>query len=231
MTKVEELIQKVKDGKVAILNDGTIEQLREVLGWCFPNVAKEKISGVSKFYERSFLFYSGFCSNDIINLPTVSVKEFYEDEVREEYPIGVIVEDVAKMSVRANAPTNKLHKKPDGKYYPYSFVQEGFSIDADIIESDKKRWKIIQPQFANTPKKEDEFVWGEEVEVSDDNKDWSTRFYVGKNPKSNEHITTTDYGRIYAWLYIRKLPLKTKLTHQMIADKFGVVLGTFEIIN
>lgn len=153
MTKREELIRKVRDGKVAILNTGTVYQLGEVLDWCFPN-DRAMLAGTSKFYRAKNNSHELWTANNDNNIPIVSVKDFYEDE----------------------------------------------------------------------------FLWGEEVEVSDDNESWAKRFYVAKNPKSNEYIATTDYGRIYAWVSVRKLPLKIELTHQMIADKFDIDVNNLEII-
>ena len=109
MTKVEELIQKVRDGKVAILNDGTLDQLREILGLCFPD-ENDEAGGCHKYYESHKANKKHWWSDDTTSLPTVSVKEFYEDELREEYPIGVIVEDTNSGNVMAKVPSTKFFK-------------------------------------------------------------------------------------------------------------------------
>ena len=154
MTKREELIQKVKDGKVAILNDGNINQLREVILWCFPN-DKAGLAGTSWVYIASTANYSHWAANNEKNKPTVSIKEFYKDE----------------------------------------------------------------------------FVWGEEVEASSDNQHWvNNRFFAGKNPINKNYIAVSEYGLLQQYKYIRKLPLKIKLTHQMIADKFDIDVNNLEII-
>ena len=137
---------------------------------------------------------------------------------KEIYPIGVIVEDIATRAIRANAPTTKLYKKPDGKYYPFSFVQKGLAIDAAIIESDKERWKIIQPQIANTFKKEDEFVWCD----NDIIEAWDSAY------GGDAFLDGKDYLEYMKQI---KFPTKIKLTPQMIADKFGVNIDGYEIIN
>ena len=102
-------------------------------------------------------------------------------------------------------------------------------ITSFTIERFKERWKIIQPQFARPSKKEDEFVWGEEVEVSDGGEFYNKAFYCCNNILNNK-IIALENGTPYLYKYIRKLPLKTKLTYQIIADKFGIDVNNLEII-
>lgn len=177
MTKREELIQEVRNHKTAIKNDGSIEQLKEVLGLCFPDDIWEIDIEWGIFYAS--LIRTGYWRADnTTSLPTVSVKEFYE------------VNTITDCSLRIGGKT-----------------------------------------MAETLKKEDKFVWGEEVEVSNNNQIWFVRYYIAKSPRSNAHIAATIGGLVFGWKYIRKLPLKVKLTHQMIADKFGVEVDNIEIIK
>ena len=46
----------------------------------------------------------------------------------------------------------------------------------------------------------------------------------------NGYVVTNALGNAVCWDYIRKLPLKIKLTHQMIADKFDIDVNNLEII-
>ena len=154
MKKIDELIQKVKDGKVAILNDGTVEQLKEVLLACFP-LETCIVNPIFKYFYAGLEKKGNWYCHIQTNLPTVSVKEFYEDE----------------------------------------------------------------------------FVWGEQVRINYNNAYWVKCFYVGKNPlKENEHIVLSDSNNLHFSNLLYKLPLKTKLTHQMIADKFDIDVNTLEII-
>ena len=158
MTKVEELIQKVRDGKVAILNDGTVEQLRKGLRLCFP-LSAQILLGNNVYY--SFFNEIEWQARGTTSLPTVSVKEFYEDE----------------------------------------------------------------------------FVWGEEVEVSDSKKYWVNRFYVGKNPICSQYnfiVVDKENGNSERYQYIRKIPLPTQVTEKELIELYRVrnnIVGEIKIVK
>lgn len=88
----EKLIKQLREGTIALRNDGTLEELREVLKYAFPN-DKTKISGNYKYYYKFHNKYYGYewgCDNGI-NFPKHSVKEFLKPE--NEYPKLMKVSD------------------------------------------------------------------------------------------------------------------------------------------
>ena len=73
------IIQDLADGKCAVLNDGTVEELREVLRKAFPEDTIF-IEGLSKYYYKHIFSgnYGVWVSNEEIRLPIQSVKDFLE---------------------------------------------------------------------------------------------------------------------------------------------------------
>ena len=76
---------------------------------------------------------------------------------------------------------------------------------------------------------QDEFVWGEEVEVFDLG-NWFKSNFIGHAKVGCGFICENEHNIIDRFYEIRKLPTKTKLTMQQIAEKFGVDVDNFEII-
>jgi hypothetical protein len=77
----EKLIKKLRKGTIALVNNGTLEELRKVLRYAFPN-DKSKISGDCKYYFKSACGENIWVANDKTNLPTHYVKEFFKPKTR-----------------------------------------------------------------------------------------------------------------------------------------------------
>ena len=78
----EKLIKQLREGTIALKNDGTLEELNKVLRYAFPNEPSES-KGIRKYYfATSNKDY--WTLNDTTNLPSHSVKEFLKPE--NEYP-------------------------------------------------------------------------------------------------------------------------------------------------
>ena len=71
-------IDDVRNGKCAILNDGTLEELRTVLKIAFPK-DEYPASGTSEYYFRDNYRHHLWIWCDVTNLPTQSVKEFLKN--------------------------------------------------------------------------------------------------------------------------------------------------------
>lgn len=72
-SKLPFTLQEFSDGKVALHNNGSIEDLREILNHCFPN-DKSYIAGVSRYYFTSRHTDRSFSS--LTNLPTQDTSIF-----------------------------------------------------------------------------------------------------------------------------------------------------------
>lgn len=74
----EKLIKKLRKGTIALVNDGTLEELNKVLKYAFPNDASVS-KGLTKYYfaseDKNYWFL-----NNTTDLPTHSVKEFLTQE-------------------------------------------------------------------------------------------------------------------------------------------------------
>ena len=80
----QDLIEKLRNGEIAVKNDGTIEQLEAVLREAFPNddcndVIEHDWGEFDYFYKLTNESDSWY-GNDITNLDSVSVKDFFKSE-------------------------------------------------------------------------------------------------------------------------------------------------------
>ena len=78
----EKLIKQLREGTIAVKNDGTIDELNKVLKYAFPNEPSES-KGIRKYYFATSNKYY-WTLNDTTDLPSHSVKEFLKPE--NEYP-------------------------------------------------------------------------------------------------------------------------------------------------
>lgn len=76
----QKLIQQLRNGEIAVENNGTLEQLREVLKEAFP---KDKLppGGTMKYYKMDRDFIDRWNATDSTTLPTISVADFYQPEL------------------------------------------------------------------------------------------------------------------------------------------------------
>lgn len=74
-------IKDITNGKCAIINDGTIEQLKEVLHTAFP-LDRGVIGGNNKIYMASTSSPGFWHSSNTTNLPTQSVKDFSPPQLK-----------------------------------------------------------------------------------------------------------------------------------------------------
>lgn len=86
----EKLIKQLREGTVALKNDGTLEELNKVLRYAFTN-DKCKIIGDCKYYLKLDYGENLWVGNDKIDVPSHSVKEFLKPE--NEYPKLMKVSD------------------------------------------------------------------------------------------------------------------------------------------
>lgn len=88
-------IKDLSEGRCAVENDGTLDELKEVLSKAFPNDASSSvIKGCHKFYYKSEISKSIWFFSDTTNLPTQSVKDFLVDDEKEytRVKIGAVKE-------------------------------------------------------------------------------------------------------------------------------------------
>lgn len=75
-------IEDLAQGRCAVKNDGTLEELREVLSKAFPDAPKT--FGSSKFYLKSPLSKTWASGDTLAGLPAQSVKDFLRHDLVEE---------------------------------------------------------------------------------------------------------------------------------------------------
>jgi hypothetical protein len=79
------LIKQLQEGKIAVHNDGTLEELREVLQYAFPKDNWTTFGGTIYYISSGGTHW---ISTDKTNLPSFSVKEFLKEETMEKKIIG-----------------------------------------------------------------------------------------------------------------------------------------------
>ena len=75
--KKEYIIEQVSKGELDLENDGTLEQLKELLTLAFPK-DKTRLSGYSKFYRQALYYPNLWMPYEKSTHPTQSVKDFFE---------------------------------------------------------------------------------------------------------------------------------------------------------
>ena len=111
-------IEDLKQGRCAVINDGTLEELREVLKLAFPNDSLEVV-GFSNYrlFSASTLERGKWAYRTIEDLPTQSVKDFLTKELKRGDLVWVSDNDPDKRDTKAIYIT-----KAEGANYPYITV-------------------------------------------------------------------------------------------------------------
>ena len=134
----EKLIKQLREGTIALKNDGTLDELNKVLIYAFPyegsmsqGVAKYYFAGLNKYY---------WTLNDETDLPSHSVKEFLKPE--NEYPK---VMKVSKSPIKTKeqfekANTRVVFMEKCGKFIAW--------LDADTIEKSENITSTVSWNYA-----------------------------------------------------------------------------------
>ena len=110
----EKLIKQLREGTIALKNDGTLDELKKVLRYAFPNDASES-KGLTNYYfaseDKNYWFL-----NNTTDLPTYSVKKFLKPE--NEYPkvMRVSNKPIETLKDFENANTRVVFMEKCGKF-------------------------------------------------------------------------------------------------------------------
>jgi len=85
----KKLIEQLQNGEIAVKNDGTLEQIKTVLKCAFPKDCEP--DGHHKYYYLN-MDYQWDC-DDLVDLPKVSVKDFFKDEWKPKFGEKILVSD------------------------------------------------------------------------------------------------------------------------------------------
>jgi hypothetical protein len=115
----EKLIKQLQEGKIAVHNDGTLEELREVLKYAFPKDGWY-VHGATKYYISSG--GTQWIATDEANLPLCSVKEFLKFVLPERWCITRLLpqDEIKIVSDYINDRFDTLfvtNPSKDSKYY------------------------------------------------------------------------------------------------------------------
>ena len=134
----EKLIKQLREGTIALKNDGTLEELEKVLQYAFPN----DLYSSGKFpYYQAYGFHNRQWYPELeTNLPSHSVKEFLKPE--NEYPKGMKVSsfpiNTKKEFEKAN--TRVVFMEKCGKFIAW--------LDADTIEKSENITSTVSWNYA-----------------------------------------------------------------------------------
>ena len=83
-------IEDLAEGRCAVINDGTLDELREVLRRAFPKDNYETF-GFFKYHYRSTFDCDQWDSSYNTVLPTQSVKDFLEEPKQQQYSMESLI--------------------------------------------------------------------------------------------------------------------------------------------
>ena len=173
----EKLIKQLREGTIAVENDGTLDDLIKILQYAFPN-DKCKIFGDCKYYSKLDYTESIWVGKNRIDLPTYSVKEFLTQEKQimstvvninpdtseNEYPkvMKVSNKPIETSEDFKNANTRVVFMEKCGKFIAWLHVNTieksenvtstavwNYAVDLDWQpEEEKKPLKLTMEQIA-----------------------------------------------------------------------------------
>ena len=134
----EKLIKQLREGTIALKNDGTLQELREVLKCAFPNdVSVSK--GFTKYYFASE-DKNYWSLHDTTNLPSHSVKEFLKPENEYHKVMKVSEKPIKTIEDFKNANKRVVFMEKCGKFIAW--------LDADTIEKSENITSTISWNYA-----------------------------------------------------------------------------------
>ena len=91
----KKLIKQLRNGKIAVENNGTVEQLREVLKAAFP-IRSSIPTGSCQYYSRSEINKDGWTAYPSYyeGKPTFKISEFYQPHPLPKFPKGGLVSEL-----------------------------------------------------------------------------------------------------------------------------------------
>ena len=134
----EKLIKQLREGTIALKNDGTLEDLREVLKYAFPEDITNSEGNYKYYYKRPY--YNEWGCSDIINSQTHSVKEFLKPD--NEYPkvMKVSNQPIKTKEDFKNANKRVVFMEKCGKFITW--------YDADTIEKSENITSTVSWNYA-----------------------------------------------------------------------------------
>ena len=134
----EKLIKQLREGTIALKNDGTLEELEKVLQYAFPNDLYSR--GQYTYYQAHEFLNRQWYPKLETNLPSHSVKEFLKPE--NEYPkvMKVSYKPIKSKEDFKNASTRVVFMEKYGKFIAW--------LDADTIEKSENITSTVSWNYA-----------------------------------------------------------------------------------
>ena len=134
----EKLIKQLREGTIALKNDGTLYELNKVLRYAFPNDLHS--SGKFPYYQAHGFLNRQWYPELETNLPSHSVKEFLKPD--NEYPkvMKVSNKPIETSEDFKNANTRVVFMEKCGKFIAW--------LDADTIEKSENITSTVSWNYA-----------------------------------------------------------------------------------
>lgn len=123
----QELITKLRNGEIAAENNGTLEQLREVIREAFPK--NQTPMGRFRYYFLDTDYIDECDYGDLTNLPIKSISDFYQPEQRP-------------------SQGNPIHYLIDGVEYSFNYQELKFRYE-DICQYSDEQFMEELPEIAH----------------------------------------------------------------------------------
>ena len=134
----EKLIKQLREGTIALKNDGTLEELEKVLQYAFPNDLYS--SGQYPYYQAYGFHNRQWYPEVETNLPSHSVKEFLKPE--NEYPKVMKVSDkpIENIEDFKNASTRVVFMEKRNRFLAWH--------NSRTLEQSKNETKVFTWNYA-----------------------------------------------------------------------------------
>ena len=156
----EKLIKQLREGTIALNNDGTLDELNKVLRYAFPNEPSES-KGIANYYFAG-LNKDYWTLEDTINLPSHSVKEFLKSESEYHKVMKVSMHPIKTKEQFENAKTRVVFMEKCGKLIAWEYSETfeeaenkvktcfwNYAVDLDWQpEEETKPLKLTMKQIA-----------------------------------------------------------------------------------
>lgn len=150
----ENLIKQLREGTIALKNDGTLEELNKVLRYAFPNDST-KSNGNRKYYFKHSADENIWMWGEKTDLPSYSVKEFLKPE--NEYPkvMKVSEKPIKTKEEFKNAITRVVFMKKNDRFIAWHNAK---TIEKSEYEIETHAWNYAvdldwQPEEETKPLK------------------------------------------------------------------------------
>lgn len=140
LEKKEQIIADIRAGKLAIENDGTVEQLNQVLMFIWPQYSRA--NGGVEYYEKSKA--GGWLARNHITVPTIKATDLLAMMEEKEYPLTLDISQSEVIGSNNSEPLlDAIHSDTEGPETKIDIVGAIVRRVIETIPVDKANFEHI----------------------------------------------------------------------------------------